>query len=231
MAICWKTCEFQATFQNAIIRIMKSYNALDADNQQGSLLFIKDDPSETTRRAPFSKLEMEAYLQGALHDTYKARGNRIRFSQKYRQWLEKLSLLFLNLGHRSWIYREGKRDVYDLETTAKFLDFKFNPENKSLEEQIAYIRGFFDAEGGIPHKKSDRFYIQLVQKNKQKLEVLVGCLSRLKIKCGKIHNPSVKVDDKYWRFYILAKSQKDFCRIINSWHPLKSKLIRERVVI
>jgi len=214
-----------------IIYTMISENTLSADNQQGSLRKLANDPSETTRRAPFSKLEMRAYLQGALHDAYKARGNKVRFSQKYRSWLEKLSELLLYLGHRSWIYQEGKRDVYDLETTASFLDFKFNPKNISLPEQVAYIRGFFDAEGGIPHKKSDRFYIQFVQKNKSKLLILKKCLSGLNIKTGKIHNPSVRVDKNYWRFYILAESQKDFCKIVNSWHPLKSKIIKERMVI
>ena len=124
---------------------------------------IGGKPSETTRRAPFkSKSEIKAYLQGALHDAYR-RENRIRFSQKGTKWLTILKDLFESLGHRSWMYREGTRDVYDLETTAAFLDFQFDPLSlKTSEEKAAYIRGFFDAEGGIPHNRNATFYIQLV---------------------------------------------------------------------
>ena len=47
---------------------------------------------------------------------------------------------------------KGKnRDVYILETLADFLDFKFDPLSlKTNQEMIAYTKGFFDAEGGIP---------------------------------------------------------------------------------
>ena len=202
-------------------------------NQQGSPLInqmIDYDPSETTRRAPFKK-ELMAYLQGALHDAYRARGSRIRFSQKYVSWLENLKSLFSYLGYKSWIYCEGKRDVYVLETTANFLDFGFSLKGKTKREQIGYIRGFFDAEGGIPHKKSNRFYIQFVQKDKNKLEMISACLLKLGIESGKVHTPSKKIDPEYWRFYIRAKSYKDFCKIIYSWHSVKSTILQERVKI
>ena len=63
---------------------MTSENALGADNQQGSPLlnFIEYDPSETTRRAPFSKEVRMSYLQGALHDGTFSKNKRYRFSQK-----------------------------------------------------------------------------------------------------------------------------------------------------
>ncbi len=190
------------------------------------------DPSETTRRAPFkSKKEIKAYLQGALHDAYR-RKNRIRFSQKGTEWLTVLKNLLEQLGHKSWMYREGSRDVYDLETTASFLDFNFDIFIlKTREEKAAYIRGFFDAEGGIPHSRNATFYIQLVQKDLEKMRSIKSVLQSLGIKTGVLHNPSRKVDPNYWRCFVSTESHSDFARIIGSWHPLKRARFEERMMI
>src|SRR3990167_6286032 len=85
------------------------------------------NPSETTRRAPRSKKEIKAYLQGALHDASLNKGRRYRFTQKGEAWPLFLKDMFTNLGYKSWIYREGARQVYTLETLANFLDFSFDP--------------------------------------------------------------------------------------------------------
>lgn len=191
------------------------------------------DPSETTRRSPFSRKEIEAYLQGALHDASRNKRTRIRFVQKGSEWLDVLKNLLLTLGYKSWMYREGKdRDVYALETTAQFLDFELDPILlKESVEQIAYIRGFFDAEGGIPRNLQRTFYVQLVQKDKIKIEKLKAMLIALKISSGLIHNPSVKVDPDYWRIFISTKSHQQFAKTIGSWHPRKYALLRERMMI
>lgn len=190
------------------------------------------DPSETTRRAPYSKEEIQAYLQGALHDASLNKGKRYRFTQKGLKWLSFLKILFTQLGYKSWIYREGKREVYTLETLAQFLDFKFDPLIlKSAEEQASYIRGFFDAEGGVPHGTQARFYIQLVQKDQTKIEKLAKMLTVLGISCGKIHNPSKCIDPNYWRIFVSSKSHKDFAKIIGSHHPIKSEILRKRMMI
>ncbi len=210
-----------------------SDKASSADNQQGSRLkFFEIDPSETTRRAPFSEKEVKAYLLGAMHDATFSSNKRFRFSQKGKEWLEILRKLFKQIGYNSWIYREGKdREVYVLETLANFLDFNFNPLRlKSKKEKAAYVRGFFDAEGGIP-KNGKRFYIQLVQSDRLKIEKIKTILNQLGIKTGKIHNPSKKVDPNYWRTYVLADSHKDFAKIINSWHPRKADIFRKRMMI
>ncbi|MFA5777535.1 MAG: LAGLIDADG family homing endonuclease [Parcubacteria group bacterium] len=210
-----------------------SNNVASADNQQGSRSeSIGIDPSETTRRAPHSEKEIEAYLLGALHDATFSSNKRFRFSQKGTDWLKFLKSLLKKIGYNSWIYKEGKdRSVYVLETLASFLDFKFNPlKFNSSGEKICYIKGFFDAEGGIP-KNNKRFYIQLVQSNKKKLQRIKIILEELEIKTGKIHNPSVKVDPEYWRMYVLAKSQKRFAEIINSCHPRKIEIFRKRMKI
>ena len=193
---------------------------------------LTGDPSETTRRSPFKSVsEIKAYLQGALHDAYR-RENRIRFSQKGTEWLTVLKDLLNHLGYRSWMYREGNRDVYDLETTAEFLDFKFDPLSlKTSKEKAAYIRGFFDAEGGIPHNRNAPFYIQLVQKDRRKMQVFKELLQLLGIKTGVLHNPSHRVDPNYWRCFVRAASHSDFARIIGSWHPMKRARFEERMMI
>lgn len=209
-----------------------SDNAASAENQQGSRPPRRIDPSETTRRAPFSEKEIKAYLLGALHDATFSSNKRFRYSQKGTEWLKLLQKLLKKIGHNSWIYKEGKeRDVYVLETLAKFLDFKFNPlKFVSKEEKAYYVQGFFDAEGGIP-KNNKRFYIQLVQSDKAKLQKIKQILEEWEIETGKIHNPSVKVDPEYWRMYVLAKSRERFAKIIGSCHPRKVKIFRKRMMI
>ncbi len=208
-------------------------NASSADNQQGSLRQLADDPPETTRQAPLSKKVIKAYLLGALHDGTFSSNERFRISQKGTRWLKVLQKLFGKLGYNSWIYKEGvRRKVYVLETLADFLNFGFNPLKLSNdEERICYIRGFFDAEGGIPRNRTARFYIQLTQNDKGKLEKLKKLLNDLGIATGKIHNPSKKVDPDYWRMYVLADSQKKFIQEINSWHPRKIRTLRKRMKI
>ena len=198
-----------------------------ADNQQGSRR--SGDPSETIRRAP----PIKAYLLGALHDGTFSSNKRFRISQVGTDWLKILQGLFRKLGYNSWIYKEGKyRKVYVLETLADFLDFNFNPLRlRSDEEKIGYIKGFFDAEGGIPRDEKARFYIQLVQNDREKLVKIKKLLNDLKIETGKIHNPSQSVDPDYWRMYVLAKSQQSFLKKIGTWHPRKIKTLKKRMMI
>ena len=191
------------------------------------------DPSETTRQSPFSRKEIEAYLQGALHDASRNKRTRVRFVQKGTEWLDILKNLLQKLRHKSWMYREGKdRDVYALETTAQFLDFDLDPILlKEPVERVAYIRGFFDAEGGIPRGLQSKFYIQLVQKDPEKIAKLKAMLHALNISSGLIHNPSARVDPDYWRIFVSTKSHQQFVQTIGSWHPRKYTILRERMMI
>ena len=213
-----------------------SENAIGAENQQGSprpnIQFLASDPSETTRRTPTTKYQIIAYLNGAIHDATLNKGKRIRFAQKNKQWLENLQGLLKQIDCNSWIYKEGKdRNIYVLETLCKDLDFRFDPSRlRDNSEKAFYIRGFFDAEGGIPHTK-DRFYIQLVQKDLDKTNKIKTMLSDIGIESGKIHNPSKKVDPDYWRIFISSKHHKKFAEIVNSYHPVKSKIFCDRMKI
>jgi len=242
LAICWKICVSEATFcyteEMKISLLIKSENAFGADNQQGSSLFTtkRSNPSETTRRSPrmnaLNEKEIYAYLHGAMHDATLNKGNRVRFGQKYPEWLKILQHLLWLVEEDSWMYKEGKnRNLYILETVCKNLDFAFDPRNLVTKgEKIAYIRGFFDAEGGIP-RNGGTFYIQLVQKDLEKMETIKKILIGLGIHCGKIHNPSVRVDPDYWRFFVSRKSHKRFASTIGSWHPVKAKIFSQRMMI
>ena len=207
-------------------------NITSAGNQQGTRKIARDS-SETTSQAPLPEEVIKAYLLGSLHDGTYSCNNRYRFSQKGKQWLKVLQKLLSRLSYNSWIYREGAtRNVYVLETLADFLDFGFNPLvlNKN-EEKAAYVRGFFDAEGGIPRKRKARFYVQLVQNDKGKLKKIKKLLNDLHINTDVIHNPSKSVDPDYWRLYVLSNSLTKFVRGIGTWHPRKIRTIGRRMKI
>ena len=175
-----------------------------------------------------------AYLQGILGDaTYSRIHKTHRISQANREWLEKIKDLLLSIGDKSWIYKEGKsRNVYVLETTSKILSLSFDPMKLQTEDdKIAYVRGYFDAEGGTAHDEKVRFYLQFAEKNKDHLEKVRNLLEEFGIECGKVHCPSKKADPDYWRFYIRANSYDKFIRNIGSWHPRKQKIFSNRMKI
>lgn len=209
-----------------------SDKAAGADNQQGRLRSSTGEPSETTRQTPFTKTEILAYVQGAMHDGSLNKRNRVRIVQRYKVWLEKIHNLLETIGIRSWMYHEGKtRNLYVLETVSRELNFEFDPSRlRKKREQIMYLRGFFDAEGGIP-RNGKKFYIQLAQKDYEKMNAVKRILKKVGIESGKIHNPSKRIDPHYWRIFISIKHHQLFAEIINSWHPIKSKIFSERMKI
>ena len=177
---------------------------------------------------------LEAYLQGALKDGGRSkRHNTHRIGQKEQAWLRFLSTIFDALGHRSWIYREGRdREFWILETTAAFLSVEYDPTPLvGTREGLYYAKGFFDAEGGMPKAVDARLYLQYTQKCRPTLEVLVKILQRADIDCGRVHNPSRKVDPNYWRFYVRADSHQRFMTLVGSWHPRKRLQIDNRMKI
>jgi intein-encoded DNA endonuclease-like protein len=193
-----------------------------------------NSPSETTRRLRKENSlikETIAYLQGILGDaTYNKFHKTHRISQSNREWLERIKDLLLKVGDKSWIYKEGKnRNVYVLETTSKVLFMDFDPAKLQTDvEKIAYIRGYFDAEGGTSHDDNVRFYLQFAEKNKNRLEEVKNLLVQLGFECGKIHCPNLQEDPDYRRFYIRASSYDKFIDTIGSWHPRKEKIFSER---
>ncbi len=189
--------------------------------------------SETIRRAP-SAVACRAYLLGAMHDgTFNKHNRRFRFSQAGTEWLMVLKKCLARIGYNAWMYREGsQRNVYVLETLAGFLDAYFSPvQLKTVGEKKAYLRGFFDAEGGIPKSPTARFYVQLVQNDRNKLNVLKILLGELEIQTGKIHNPSFRVDPDYFRMFVRKDSYARFLTEVGTWHPRKLRTLRRRMKI
>jgi hypothetical protein len=193
---------------------------------------IRLDPVETTRRRlrSASEGELKAYLLGALHDaTFSKLHSTYRYSQSSLEWLELLKQALSVLGYKAWIYKEGKkRNVWVLETAVKINTFH-KPSTQS--DIIAYIRGYFDAEGGMPKKQKDFLYFQFSQKDKPDLEEVKTYLVGLRIGCGVIHNPSKKIDDNYWRFFVSRMSHLEFMNLVGSWHPRKMRQMELRMKI
>jgi len=176
-----------------------------------------------------NKKVIRAYLFGASHDgTFNQKHKTFRITQANKDWLKFLKKCFSKIGYRSWIYKEGKnRKVYALETKA----IPKLPKLSIKAEKISYVRGYFDAEGGIPRKIDQWFYIQISQKSRTELLQIKEILEDLGIRCGKVHIPSVKIDPNYYRFFVSRKSHQDFARIIGSWHPRKKKIFKLRMKI
>jgi hypothetical protein len=176
---------------------------------------------------------LEAYLQGAAHDGTLSRLHRTyRFGQADRRWLRVLELCLSRLGHPSWVYREGKqRRFWVLETPAPFLTRGVEKTCTESSCGIDYVRGYFDAEGGMPRDGRARLYLQFGQKSRESLEAVVEILEDANIRCGTIHNPSRRVDPDYWRFYVRAGSHRRFMTVVGSWHPRKRQQMHTRMKI
>ncbi|MBU0998011.1 LAGLIDADG family homing endonuclease [Patescibacteria group bacterium] len=168
----------------------------------------------------------KAYLFGVLHDATE-RKNTFRIATKNFSYCKFLTEGIHKLGSNAWFYKEGKnRNLWIVEFSKSFLK---NIRIESKKDKIEYIRGYFDSEGGIPRSSKVRFYLYLAQKNKKDLVQVKKYIEELNISCGVLHNPSKRVDPKYWRFFIRAKSYRNFIKIIGSYHPEKAKVMRMKI--
>ena len=162
----------------------------------------------------------KSYLLGMLHDGTK-RKTTYRIAQKGLAFARMLELGIKRLDGRSWSYQEGKnRDVYITEFSQSLLH---NVTIKTDQDKLDYVRGYFDAEGGIAKSSHVRFYIYFAQKNYQDLLKVKTILEEFNIHTGIIHNPSKKIDSEYWRFFVKADSYKRFIITVGSSHPDKSQ--------
>lgn len=168
----------------------------------------------------------KAYLLGALHDGT-TRKITYRIVQKEREYIEFLVKGIHELGSNAWMYQEGKsRQLFVAEFSRNLLR---GFEISSSEDKIDYIRGYFDAEGGISRNTQVRYYIYFAQKNLDDLKQVKEYLEEFEIESGVIHNPSKNVDPFYWRFFIRACSYEKFAQLIGSWHPIKSCYLRLKI--
>lgn len=199
-------------------------NLINRGNQQERSASRRKSP-ETTRQAPKTKIT-KAYLLGLLHDATETKYT-YRIAQNSLIYIKMLRSKLKGLGYNAWVYREGKnRKVYIVEFARKILT---GTKISSHKDKIEYIRGYFDAEGGIAKSPKVRFYIYFAQKDLKDLTQVKKYLQELGISCGKTHNPSKRVDSDYWRFYLKTKSHKMFANIIGSYHPVKDKCLRMKI--
>ena len=218
---------------------MRSDKPTGADNQQGSPSLPTLGGVVTPQRLHAELLAvgakgLEAYLQGALRDATRSALHRThRFSQSNADWLTLVGTALSMLGHRSWMYREGKkRNLWVLETTAKFLSLDFDPLRLvGTPDGLSYVRGYFDTDGGMPRDDTARLYLQLCQKDRASLEAVVTVLDEWDIRFGRVHNPSVRVDPEYWRVFVRSCSHESFMRLVGSWHPVKRQQMQTRMKI
>jgi len=169
-----------------------------------------------------SKSTLQSYLLGAMHDGT-VRPRTLRISQREQDYVLSLRRRIIASGGRAWTYKEGKeRNVYVVEFSRTFLD---GHQIRTRQDVIHYVRGYFDAEGGIAAASKVASYVYFAQKDRHDLLEVHAYLVQLGISCGRIHNPSVHVDPDYWRFYVSRHSLFRFAQIVGSWHPRKSKLL------
>jgi len=83
----------------------------------------------------------------------------------------------------------------------------------------------------MPRDNSHFLYFQFSQKDKADLNQVKVYLEELGMSSGVIHNPSKKVDDNYWRFFVSRKSHFDFMKTIYSFHPRKMRQMDLRMKI
>ena len=151
------------------------------------------------------------------------RPRTLRISQREQDYVLSLRRRIIASGGRAWTYKEGKeRNVYVVEFSRTFLD---GHQIRTRQDVIHYVRGYFDAEGGIAAASKVASYVYFAQKDRHDLLEVHAYLVQLGISCGRIHNPSVHVDPDYWRFYVSRHSLFRFAQIVGSWHPRKSKLL------
>lgn len=173
-----------------------------------------------------SRAELHAYLCAAMRDgTISALHNTMRISQSSEDWRFVLKLVLTRLDTASWIYREGSRDMYVIESTYVT---ERRPALSTQGEVASFLRGYFDAEGGIPKNPNARLYVQMCQKDLEDLTFVRDLVIGLGVECGVLHNPSKRIDPHYWRFFVRSHSLLDFFESIGSWHPRKRALIDQR---
>lgn len=182
-----------------------------------------------------------AYLLGALRDATidvrKRKNYEIKISQKNKEWLELIQEIFKKNFEKDGKISKYKENTWILRINSKKITkeiIKISeiiiPQDKwntpsiikksSVKIQKAYVRGFYDAEGGLPRNPQNKQkYISLSQKNKESLEFVRNFILKLGM------NPTnITFCGNVWEFRITRKNDiVNFIEKIGSWHPEKRK--------
>src|SRR3989442_2898337 len=164
--------------------------------------------------------DLKSYLLGAMHDGT-VRQRTLRISQREEEYVVFLRSLILAKGKRAWTYREGRtRNLFAVEFSRTLLD---GHRLRTRKDIIHYVRGYFDAEGAVASPAASAPYLYFGQKNRLDLEKLRSLLCGLRVMCGKIHNPSSRVDPDYWRFFFARPAQERFAELAVTSFPKKAE--------
>lgn len=208
---------------------------------------------------------LTAYFLGALRDgcfikNEKNSTYRIRIYQKNKEWIDNLAKMSVILfGKKPTVSIDERDCVWSLMINSKEIFEKVcelsnypgsqkewnTPKivlNSSLETKIEYVRGFFDAEGGVPHVEkgwveNKNVRIHFTQCNKKCLDELKQIVSDLGIKMGKVCGPYFKKGYKttVYRLKIHGIWEVvNFFDKIGSLHPEKNhrlSLIKKRIQV
>lgn len=162
-----------------------------------------------------------AYLLGAMRDGSLISSGGKHFIRLYdtrdAKWITKVKNIFKDVFETEMHTRYQKRSCVaylDISSKPLFHMFKvlFNgcmykdvPEivkTAPTEIQKAYIEGFFDAEGHVPHS-TKKYQIDLTQDDRKSLEFAKTILEKFGIKCGKIstHRLPIYGKENVGKFY------------------------------
>lgn len=172
------------------------------------------------------------YVLGACADAYigvrKQKGEYVmEFYQKNRRWLQIVSEHLGNLGHTANIQRYKRRYyrmvVYSKRLYLQLIDARGKLFRTTTEEQeLAFIRGFVDAEGSV-HKSANR--VSIWQKNRKTLFLVRRALEKKGMGCGKlVKSRNVLALNIYGKQDIST-----FLMVIGFRHPEKDRLLRRKV--
>ena len=204
--------------------------------------------------------ESIAYLLGALRDgnLYESKKHnvyRIRIYQKNKTWLKIIDNLFSKvIGEKTIWLKDPRKDLWYIQIGKKHLYEKIRkivkssyeiPEvikNSSLNCQVEYVRGFFDAEGGILRienyehnkillqEKLQDIRINFGQINKESLNFIKMVLEKLSISSGKICGPYFKNNNSkpFYQLNIYGiKNLIKFHDFVGTLHPLKQMRMKK----
>ncbi len=198
-----------------------------------------------------------AYILGALRDgcftvNRKHYIYRIRVYQKNKEWIERVSEIFERCFDKKPTIVQDKRDsVWCLllnskeiyERLAEIANFPGNQKEWSTppfilesdsEIQKAYLKGFFDSEGGINRFERKSFdpkniRIYFCQANRKSLEDLREIIIKLGMRTGKVTGPYFKKGFENpvhgLRIHGINEVGK-FAKIVGSMHPEKIERFR-----
>ena len=171
-----------------------------ADNQQGSRGESLLDSLLTPQRLHAELLatdakSLEAYLQGALRDGTRSVQHRThRIGAAERDWLVLLKDILASAASAAGSTVRGQAGTTGSSRPGRHSSiYRSMPaDSLGLHAGLTYVRGYFDADGGMPVNPGARLYFQFAQSSRDSLRAVAANLEVWGIATGRIHNPSVR---------------------------------------